>query len=44
MVTAHGVFGLYPANAVGDDIEVYTNDNRDSVAATFSTFLQLKNL
>lgn len=29
---ASGVIGLYPANAVGDDIEVYTDDTRTAVA------------
>lgn len=29
---ARGVFGLFPANSVGhDDIEIYTDDNRDQV-------------
>ena len=27
-LTANGVIGLFPANAVGDDIEVYTDDAR----------------
>ncbi|BEP15831.1 methionine synthase [Acidothermaceae bacterium B102] len=32
---ASGVIGLFPANVVDhDDIEVYTNDNRDTVRAT----------
>lgn len=30
-LTANGVFGLFPANAVGDDIEVYTDDSRTEV-------------
>ena len=29
---ARGVIGFYPANAVGDDIEVYTDETRDKVA------------
>ncbi|KAI8063784.1 methionine synthase [Gongronella butleri] len=32
---ARGIVGFYPANAVGDDIEVYTDETRDEVAATF---------
>ncbi|MEQ5807066.1 methionine synthase [Alteromonas sp. NFXS44] len=28
---AKGVIGLFPANRVGDDIEIYQNDNRDAV-------------
>jgi 5-methyltetrahydrofolate--homocysteine methyltransferase len=31
-LTANAVIGLYPANAVGDDIEVYTDDTRREVA------------
>jgi 5-methyltetrahydrofolate--homocysteine methyltransferase len=27
-ITANAVFGLYPANAVGDDIELYTDESR----------------
>src|SRR5581483_4047648 len=30
-LTAHGVIGLFPANAVGDDIEVYTDESRTEV-------------
>lgn len=30
-LTASGVIGLFPANAVGDDIELYTDDNRTEV-------------
>jgi len=30
---ARGVFGLFPANAVGDDIEVYADDRRNRVVA-----------
>ncbi|GAO29167.1 5-methyltetrahydrofolate-homocysteine methyltransferase [Geofilum rubicundum JCM 15548] len=35
MVTPRAVFGLFPANAVGDDIEVYSPDNKAEVLATF---------
>ena len=31
---ADGVFGLFPANAVGDDIEVYTDETRADVRLT----------
>jgi 5-methyltetrahydrofolate--homocysteine methyltransferase len=31
-LTANAVIGLYPANAVGDDIEIYTDDTRRAVA------------
>ena len=30
-LTAHGIHGLYPANSVGDDIEIYTDDTRTEV-------------
>ncbi len=33
LITAHAVFGLFPANAVGDDIEVYEDEQRDRVIA-----------
>jgi len=29
------VIGLFPANSVGDDIEVYTDDSRGQIATTF---------
>ncbi len=34
-LTASGVVGLYPANSVGDDIEIYTDDTRSQVAMTW---------
>jgi len=34
-LTANGVLGLYPANSVGDDIEIYTDESRSSVAMTW---------
>jgi 5-methyltetrahydrofolate--homocysteine methyltransferase len=33
-LTASGVIGLFPANAIGDDIEVYTSEKRDEVLTT----------
>ncbi|MBI3113113.1 MAG: methionine synthase, partial [Rhodospirillales bacterium] len=33
-LTARGVVGFFPANAVGDDVEVYADDSRKTVAAT----------
>ncbi len=33
-LTARAVMGLFPANAVGDDIELYTSDARDEVQMT----------
>ncbi|CAD7704532.1 unnamed protein product [Ostreobium quekettii] len=35
LVKMNGMVGLYPANSVGDDIEVYTDDSRTTVAAKF---------
>ena len=32
---AHGVIGLWPANSVGDDLELYTSEDRDEVLATW---------
>ncbi|HEV7206364.1 MAG TPA: methionine synthase [Jatrophihabitans sp.] len=37
---ASGVVGLFPANAVGDDIEVYTDETRTEVLATLHQLRQ----
>ncbi len=37
---ANGVVGLWPANSVGDDIEVYADDTRTEVIATIHTLRQ----
>lgn len=37
---AKAVIGLYPANSVGDDIELYSNDKRKEVATTLHTLRQ----
>ena len=37
---ANAVVGVFPANAVGDDIEVYTDDTRSKVETTFHTLRQ----
>ena len=34
-LTARGVYGLFPANAVGDDVAVYEDEDRARVRATF---------
>ncbi|MFL6624387.1 MAG: methionine synthase [Sulfurifustis sp.] len=39
-LTANGVIGLFAANSVGDDIEVYTDDSRAHVAAVLHTLRQ----
>ncbi len=33
-LTARAVFGLFPANGVGDDTELYTDENREQVLLT----------
>eukprot|EP00992_Anisonema_acinus_P009775 TRINITY_DN5973_c0_g1_i1.p1 TRINITY_DN5973_c0_g1~~TRINITY_DN5973_c0_g1_i1.p1 ORF type:complete len:1263 (+),score=355.96 TRINITY_DN5973_c0_g1_i1:44-3790(+) len=35
LLTAKAVLGFYPANAVGDDIEVYADEERKTVVKTF---------
>jgi 5-methyltetrahydrofolate--homocysteine methyltransferase len=37
---ANAVIGLFPANAVADDIEVYTNEHRSEVLTKFHTLRQ----
>jgi 5-methyltetrahydrofolate--homocysteine methyltransferase len=39
-VTASGVVGFWPANSVGDDIEIYTGEPRHSKLATLYTLRQ----
>lgn len=39
-LTANGVIGFFPANAVGDDIEVYTDENRTEVLTTLHNLRQ----
>ena len=39
-VTANGVVGFWPANSVGDDIEIYTGEPRHSKLATLHTLRQ----
>jgi 5-methyltetrahydrofolate--homocysteine methyltransferase len=42
-ITARGVYGFFPANAVGDDIELYTDDTRASVLKQFHFLRQQAN-
>eukprot|EP01117_Protostelium_nocturnum_P005758 TRINITY_DN2077_c0_g1_i2.p1 TRINITY_DN2077_c0_g1~~TRINITY_DN2077_c0_g1_i2.p1 ORF type:complete len:989 (-),score=460.04 TRINITY_DN2077_c0_g1_i2:76-3042(-) len=35
LLTARGIIGFYPANSVGDDIEVYEDEERTKKVATF---------
>jgi 5-methyltetrahydrofolate--homocysteine methyltransferase len=37
LLTANGVIGLFPANSVGDDIEVYIDENRKGVMGVLHT-------
>ncbi len=39
-LTAKAVFGLFPANAVGDDIEVYSDEMRSRILTVFHTLRQ----
>ena len=40
MLTAHGIVGLYPANSVGDDIELYADESRTKTIAIFHNLRQ----
>ena len=40
LLTAKGVIGFFPANSVGDDIELYTDDSRKKILTTFHTLRQ----
>jgi 5-methyltetrahydrofolate--homocysteine methyltransferase len=42
-ITARGVYGLFPANAVGDDVELYTDCKRVSVRERFHFLRQQAN-
>ena len=35
LLTPRCVYGMFPANRVGDDVEIYTNDSRTKVCTTF---------
>jgi len=39
-ITCNGIFGLFAANRVGDDIEIYTDHTRSEVATVFHTLRQ----
>ncbi|ODR11355.1 methionine synthase [Mycolicibacillus koreensis] len=39
-LTANAVIGFFPANAVGDDVEVYTDDTRTEVRTVFHNLRQ----
>ncbi len=40
LLTAHGVFGLFPANTVGDDIEIYADGRRTEIKTVIHTIRQ----
>jgi 5-methyltetrahydrofolate--homocysteine methyltransferase len=40
LFTANGVYGFFPANSVGDDIEIYTDDRRTTVLTIIHTLRQ----
>ncbi len=40
LLTANAVAGLFPANSVGDDIEVYTDESRSKVLTIFHSLRQ----
>jgi 5-methyltetrahydrofolate--homocysteine methyltransferase len=43
LITARAVYGLFPASAFGDDIELYTDDSREKVLARFHFLRQQSN-
>ena len=43
LLTAHGVYGFFPANAVGDDVELYTDRSRSKVRERFHFLRQQAN-
>ncbi len=40
LLTARGVVGLFPANSIGDDIEIYTDENRTTLKTVLHTLRQ----
>ncbi len=40
LLKAKGVVGLFPANSVGDDIELYADESREKVVSTWHTLRQ----
>ena len=43
LITARGVYGLFPANAVGDDVELYMDGSREKVLERFHFLRQQAN-
>jgi 5-methyltetrahydrofolate--homocysteine methyltransferase len=40
LLRARGVYGFWPANAIGDDIQLFADESRSRVLATFHTLRQ----
>lgn len=40
LLTAQAVYGFFPANSLGDDIELYTDESRSRILTTFHTLRQ----
>ncbi|MCE5305287.1 methionine synthase [bacterium] len=40
LLQANAVFGIFPANSFGDDIEIYTDESRKGIASIFHTLRQ----
>ncbi len=40
LLTARGAYGFFPANSIGDDIEIYADSSRSSPAGVFHTLRQ----
>ena len=38
LLTLQGIVGMYAANSVGDDVELYANDDRGEVSAALTTY------
>jgi len=43
LIRANGIYGLFPANSVGDDVELYADEKRDKVTAHFHFLRQQSN-
>ena len=43
LITARGVYGFFPASAVGDDVELYADDKREKVLQRFHFLRQQSN-
>ncbi len=39
-IKAKGIFGIFPANSIGDDVEIYTDETRSEVLTVFHTLRQ----